>query len=236
MRISGLDELPSRNYALRTYNGRAAIGLGFPILKNHRDSVRLRRIQIVHDVKVKVRFERIAGVSYLADRIARPHAVSHLHFDTSRLQMAIIAVLVIRVIDDHQITSRHRRVWFAGNILNDITTHEGNDAFFCREHSLPISLVVAVVPAFALETPAIGSNLDEIVSEGFGKESLVRIEKAVLARNVPNTFKRETARETLGALECSRGFPESILALGFVIHFKKQIFTDESRWNVHEDI
>src|SRR6266850_145631 len=219
MKISGLDELPSGNDALRTYNRRAAVRLGLPILKNYRGSIRLRRILIIHHVKVKVRLERIAGVPYVADRIARPNAASWPHFDASRFQVAVIAVLVVPVIDDHQVSTGRRRVWFAGNVLNNIITDGDNNAFFCGENSLAVSQVVAVGSALPPETFAVGSNLNEIVREGFGKESFVRIHKVVRRLDVPHTFKRQMPEESLASPERSRGFSKIRLAGRFVIHF-----------------
>src|SRR6266481_566698 len=89
----------------------------------------------------------------------------------------------------------------------DYSSHESEgSAPANRRSSPPRRLDRPLLSCFLPETLAIGSNLNEIVCEAFGKESLVRIQKAMLRRDIPYTFKRQTSQESFSALEPSRGF------------------------------
>src|SRR5438105_667446 len=118
--VSWLDKLSFRDDALLPFDRSAAVGLRFPIFKNDGNAVALRWIGSSHDMKMKVRFAGISGVSDLTNGIACFDLRSDLNTDASCFQVCVIAKLAIAMIDDNHIASGSVGIGIARIIVCDV--------------------------------------------------------------------------------------------------------------------
>src|SRR5438874_1860244 len=105
-----LNELSAREYTHLTGNRKAAVSLGLPAFEHERNSIGLSSIGIVHDMKMKMRFGRIAGVPHFSQNIAGLDLAARLDRDRKWLQMCVVAELAIAVVDDDNISTWSRQI------------------------------------------------------------------------------------------------------------------------------
>src|SRR5262245_38992622 len=153
-------------------------------------------------MKMKMRLSGIPGVSHLSKYIACLYSRTGFYGQSERFQVSVISELIISMIDNHSIAARRLNVsCLAGGVFSHVASDGNNCAVLCSEDFLGVRVIVGITFAIALVAFAVLSDLQEIVSERFGQKPLVRIQVSMFGCNVPSPIKRQTARESLGAMQ-----------------------------------